>query len=124
MFGTLKEQEKTHWKDFVKPLVQAYNCTRNNVTGFSPYELMFGRQPRLPVDLAFGLPVTEKKSTSHSQYVEQLKSHLEDSYKIAVGNAEKVMCNLMCMLLRKKQILFRCTQSGQRPKIAQSGPSI
>uniref|UniRef100_A0A3B3Y6Z9 Integrase catalytic domain-containing protein n=1 Tax=Poecilia mexicana TaxID=48701 RepID=A0A3B3Y6Z9_9TELE len=91
MLGTLQENDKTHWKDFVKPLVHSYNCTRNDVTGFSPYELMFGRQPRLPVDLAFGLPVSEKTSTSHSQYVEKLKSHLKESYKIATENSEKVM---------------------------------
>ncbi|KAK7906944.1 hypothetical protein WMY93_015556 [Mugilogobius chulae] len=91
MLGTLQEQDKTHWKDFVKPLVHAYNCTRNDVTGYSPYELMFGRQPRLPVDLAFGLPVSEKQSTSHLQYIENLKAHLEESYKIATKNAEKVM---------------------------------
>ncbi|XP_027861115.1 uncharacterized protein LOC114136907 [Xiphophorus couchianus] len=91
MLGTLQKEDKIHWKDFVKPLVHAYNCTRNDVTGYSPYELMFGRQPRLPVDLAFGLPVSEKPSTSHSQYVEKLKSHLKESYKIATENAEKVM---------------------------------
>lgn len=91
MLGTLQDQDKTHWKDFVKPLVHAYNCTRNDVTGYSPYELMFGRQPRLPVDLAFGLPVSEKTSTSHSQYVEKLKFHLEESYRIATENSEKVM---------------------------------
>ena len=49
MLGTLQNQEKSRWRDFVKPLVHAYNCTRNDVTGFTPYELMFGRQPRLPV---------------------------------------------------------------------------
>ncbi|XP_043953102.1 uncharacterized protein LOC122820018 [Gambusia affinis] len=91
MLGTLQEEDKIHWKDFVKPLVHAYNCTRNDVTGYSPYELMFGRQPRLPVDLAFGLPVSEQPSTSHSQYVEKLKSHLKESYKIATENSEKVM---------------------------------
>lgn len=53
---------------FVKPLTHAYNCTRNEVTGFSPYELMFGRQPRLPIDIAFSLPVREGKPASHSQY--------------------------------------------------------
>lgn len=28
MLGTLENQDKSHWKDFVKPLVHAYNCTR------------------------------------------------------------------------------------------------
>ena len=90
MLGTLENQDKSHWKDFVKPLVHAYNCTRSEVTGFTPYELMFGRQPRLPVDLAFGLPVKEEQQKSHSQYVKHLKSQLEESYKIATRSAAKV----------------------------------
>lgn len=90
MLGTLENQDKSHWKDFVKPLVHAYNCTRSEVTGFTPYELMFGRQPRLPVDLAFGLPVKEEQQKSHSQYVKHLKSRLEESYKIATRSAAKV----------------------------------
>lgn len=90
MLDTLEEQDKTHWKDFVKPLVHAYNCTRNDATGFTPYELMFGRQPRLPIDLASGLPVKDNPSKSHSHYVHNLKSHLQESYEIASPNALKI----------------------------------
>ncbi len=90
MLGTLQEKEKTKWRDHVKPLTHAYNCTRNNATGFSPYELMFGRQPRLPIDIAFGLPVKDSSSISHSQYVKNLKSQLRESYQLATKNAKKV----------------------------------
>lgn len=68
MLGTLRDKKKTPWRDHVRPLTHAYNCTRNDVTRFSPYELMFGRQPRLPLDLAFGLPV--KEPSSHSVHTE------------------------------------------------------
>lgn len=74
----------------MKPLVHAYNCTRCEVTGFTPYKLMFGRQPHLPVDVAFGLPVKEGQQKSHLQYVKNLRSHLEESYKIATKSAAKV----------------------------------
>lgn len=89
MLGTLNNKEKSRWKDYVKPLVHAYNCTKSDVTGFTPYELMFGRQPRLPIDLAFGLPV-DGQTESHSKYVQDLKSRLEESYKVATENANKV----------------------------------
>lgn len=89
MLGTLEHKQKANWKEYVKPLVHAYNCTKNEVTGFTPYELMFGRSPRLPVDLAFGLPVRERQSTFHSQYVEDLRSRLEESFQIASKNAAK-----------------------------------
>lgn len=90
MLGTLKEEQKVHWRDFVKPLAHAYNCTKNEVTGFSPYELMFGRQPRLPVDLVFGFSVRDKEQVPHSQYVRQLKARLEESYRLAQENSTKL----------------------------------
>ncbi|KAK7899346.1 hypothetical protein WMY93_020199 [Mugilogobius chulae] len=89
MLGTLDQKQKTKWREYVKPLVHAYNCTRNEVTGFTPYELMFGRTPRLPVDLAFGLPVRDKPATSHTEYVKNLKTRLEESYELASRNALK-----------------------------------
>ncbi len=89
MLGTLEEKDKSRWRDFVKPLVHAYNCTKHEVTGFTPYELMFGRQPRLPFDLAFGLPYQDTPRISHSEYVKHLKSHLEESYSLASHRALK-----------------------------------
>lgn len=63
--------------DFVKPLVHAYNYTKHNTTGFTPYELMFGRQPRLTIDLAFNVPLNRHQHKSHSKYVQTLKNHLK-----------------------------------------------
>uniref|UniRef100_A0A3B3DXT9 Gypsy retrotransposon integrase-like protein 1 n=1 Tax=Oryzias melastigma TaxID=30732 RepID=A0A3B3DXT9_ORYME len=90
MLGTLENKKKAHWREYVKPLVHAYNCTRNEVTGFTPYELMFGRKPRLPVDLAYGLPLRRDQQKSHTQYVQDLRTRLEESYKLASRNAQKV----------------------------------
>ena len=42
MLGALPEKPKSTWREQVPTLVHTYNCTRNNVTGFSPYYLMFG----------------------------------------------------------------------------------
>lgn len=74
---------------FCESISAPYNCTKNDVMVFTPYELMFGRQPRLPVDLAFGLPLKDGDYKSHSQYVQSLKSHLEESYRVATQNAKK-----------------------------------
>uniref|UniRef100_A0A3P9J6T5 Integrase catalytic domain-containing protein n=1 Tax=Oryzias latipes TaxID=8090 RepID=A0A3P9J6T5_ORYLA len=89
MLGTLEAKQKSKWREYVKPLVHAYNCTKNEVTGFTPYELLFGRSPRLPVDLAFGLPVREPPAVSHSEYVKSLRNHLEESYKLATKHSLK-----------------------------------
>ncbi|RXN17163.1 Retrovirus-related Pol polyprotein from transposon 412 [Labeo rohita] len=88
MLGTLENRKKNQWQNYVKPLVHAYNCTKNEVTGFTPYELMFGRQPRLPIDLALGLPINHQPG-SHSQYVNNLRSQLQESYRLATESAKK-----------------------------------
>ncbi|XP_030615062.1 uncharacterized protein LOC115801406 [Archocentrus centrarchus] len=111
MLGTLDKSDKLRWKDFVKPLVHAYNCTKSDVTGFSPYELMFGRQPRLPIDLIFRLPTNASKQT-HSQYVGNLKSRLEESYRIATSNAGK---NASCNKARfDRRVIESILQKGDR----------
>lgn len=42
MLGTLEHDQKVDWKSHVATLVQAYNATKSDATGFSPHVLMFG----------------------------------------------------------------------------------
>ena len=72
MFGTLPEKHKSTWREQVPTLVHAYNCTRNDVTGFSPYYLMFGRKPHLPIDLLFGTNTADLRGSS-TTYIENLE---------------------------------------------------
>ena len=55
MLGSLPQNNKVNWQDWVSTLVHAYNCTTTRVTGFSPYFLMFGREPKIPADEVFGV---------------------------------------------------------------------
>ena len=51
MLGTLPEEFKSKWVNHVNTLTYAYNCTRSNATGFSPYYLLYGQHPLLPIDI-------------------------------------------------------------------------
>lgn len=68
---------------------------------------MFGRCPRLPVDLAFGLLVRDTSSTSHSQYIQNLRSRLEESYQLASKNAAKAAEKKPSILEAGDQVLVR-----------------
>lgn len=111
MLGTLTETKKRQWSQHVPYLVHAYNSTRCDATGFSPYFLMFGREARLPIDLCFGTNI-DKTVESHSRYISQLKEDLYQAYKLALETANKV--NRRNKSNYDKRVGFQSLEVGDR----------
>ena len=82
MLGTLSDQQKKDWKSYLGSVTHAYNCTEHDVTGFSPFFLMYGRQPRLPIDLILGHD-PEKGSSDYKTFVKSLRDRLSEAYELA-----------------------------------------
>ena len=71
-------------------MIHAYNCTQQPSTTYSPYFLMFGRQPRLPIDFEMGLPVDVLgDSCKKTRYMQKLKNRLNFAYKKAKEMSQK-----------------------------------
>ena len=84
MLGTLSEEEKSDWKSYLGCMTHAYNCTKHASTTYSPYYLMFGRHPRLPIDVEFGLPKPNSGDiSSKSRYVQKLRRRLNYAFQKA-----------------------------------------
>ena len=84
MLGTLSDEEKSDWKSHLGCMTHAYNCTKHVSTTYSPYYLMFGRHPRLPIDVEFGLHKPNcSDNCSKSRYIQKLRRRLNYAHKKA-----------------------------------------
>ena len=87
MLRTLEETCKSKWKDELNKLIYAYNCTKHSVTGYSPYYLLLGRTPQLPVDFILkGKQQIEAEDHDYSNYSKMWKERMNEAYEIANQN--------------------------------------
>ena len=89
MLRSLEEDKKVDWRKSLPAVVHAYNCCIHSSTGYSPYFLFFGRHPRLPIDIAFGIDLDSSGKQSPRQYVKGLKRSLTEAYSAARQNMNK-----------------------------------
>ena len=83
MLGTLLADFKNKWPQHISTLTYVYDCTRSNATGFSPYYLLYGRQPLLLIDTEYGVFTPELSEAIMYKYVQELKSRLENAFNKA-----------------------------------------
>ena len=77
---------------FINPLLFAYREARQEATGFSPFELLFGRTVRGPVQVLKKLWSEEEEVpevTTSYQYVLELRERLNETMKLAQAELEK-----------------------------------
>ena len=81
MLRTLPEEKKRKWLEYAPKVVHAYNCTKSDSTGYSPFYLLF-RRSRLPIDLIFG-PSLEEASVTLREHVDKGKFAMKEAYSLA-----------------------------------------
>ena len=89
MIGKLDLEKRRKWPAHIGSIIIAYNSTRSLVTGYSPYYLMFGRRPRLPIDLLFPMRQMQMLTLTIDEYIASLYDRLQESLAIAQDCAVK-----------------------------------
>ena len=83
MLGTLEAEKRGKWSKYIQHMCNLYNSSVHSATGFSPFELMFGRKSRLPVDMLLATRTLETQYSSIRDYVKTLKARLEFVHDVA-----------------------------------------
>ena len=83
MIGKLEEDKKACWSEHLPELLMAYNATRSAVTGYSPYYLLFGRRPRIPVDYLFPTLRDSPHQTKMEVSVAAMQKRLKEAFAVA-----------------------------------------
>ena len=96
MIGKLDEEKKARWSEYLPELLLSYNSMCSAVTGYSPYFLLFGRRPRIPVDYQFptirDLPHKAKLEESVTDLQKRLKEAFEMARHLTSEEAVKQQC--------------------------------
>lgn len=72
---------KHRWPQLLRSVTFSHNAIVHETTGFAPFQLMFGRTPRLPVDLMFGSVLLDDQVMD--TYVQCLRRDLAEAMRVA-----------------------------------------
>ena len=125
MLRSLGETQKRNWPLFVNKMTHAYNSTKHSSTGYSPFFLLFGREPRLAIDLLLGIE-NDEVCSNYEQFTTNWKQQMEEAYEIARKNATSNQATnkdrwnkrpLLSVLKEGDRVLLQNTETGGPGKL-------
>ena len=93
MITAFINENQTDWDLLLKRLTFAYNSAVHSTTEYSPFELTFGRLPKIPIDLVFPTQDPAKnvvdEIVGYDSYVDKVKLELQQTFE-TVRNVREV----------------------------------
>ena len=79
--------DQKDWDRYLNPVLFGYRVSPSEVTGESPFYMLYGREPRLPMDVSF-LPPREI-SASIAEHRARVVENIEIAHRIAKENIQR-----------------------------------
>ena len=76
----------TNWDEELPQILFSLRVAKNRITGYSPYEMVFGSLPRTRLEHIFGEPPGNEFYASTHEYVEALRNRSQTAHKWARKN--------------------------------------
>ncbi len=131
MLAKLMEDHPLDWDELLPYCVFAYNISMHASTKLSPYYILYGREPKLPMDHMFGTAEYDKPKSTKT-YVRQLQNRLEEISIIAKANMEEAQHRQKASYDERKSHTLQPLQPGEKvwvknytkPKVGESAKFI
>ncbi len=88
MLAMYVAKQQDDWDFWLPYCLFAYNTAKQSSTGESPYFLLYGHDPRMPLDVAFNA-LRARTIPWCSDYARYIASNLTEAHQIAVNNISK-----------------------------------
>ena len=89
----LVNEEHNDWDQKLDTILFAYRVSKQKSTGYSPFYMMFHRQPSLPIDSEL-LPLLDKSGEpDYEAFIEKTASVCEEIKEVASCNISKAQKN-------------------------------
>jgi hypothetical protein len=75
------KNDPSDWDTYLQAVLFSYRVSVNDATGYSPYYLISGRMPTVPIDLAF--PLRHEVYSNKQEYVEKITHRLNAAFELA-----------------------------------------
>lgn len=75
-------ENQRDWDDRLPAVAFAYRTSVQESTGFSPFYLMFGREPTIPADIVYGLPPKDTEYETPVEFVAAQQEKLHDAFTL------------------------------------------
>ena len=82
----LSSHSPSKWDTYIPSILYALRCSVSRSTGFSPFQLMFGREPIDDLDTIFSHPRMEKELMHAPEYFQNLQQQMHQAFEITRSN--------------------------------------
>ena len=84
--NALTQHKPTAWPDYIPAILYAFRCSVSASTGFSPFQLMYGRSPIEDLDLIMPSPSYVNQLRTAPDYFAELTQRLTQAHHLAREN--------------------------------------
>jgi transposase InsO family protein len=96
------DSERSSWVDNLYPVLFGYRVAVQESLGFSPYEMMFGRPPKLPIDLQLGFNLGPYFPSFSS--MRNLQARMRTIHTLAINNLRKAQARQKEFYERRRKV--------------------